>query len=208
MHFGAMLSQREAAFKIRFRTRFSVALAPDVVLLRDLRFRLGGRVCEVLGFRLALRLVLRTGSQEKNSCRQCRALSHIRPLPGCNKRPDPGPIGQLGSYCSPAQAMKANTTTAAMKSKLSASPNNGASAAFVARVDVVLLNTFASIAPPPRLDMSSRHSGAPSRRKLASAPYRRGRAPRRSTANCGVSAANMRDSAGALPHAHSAKQQQ
>jgi hypothetical protein len=98
---------------------------------------------------LTLLLVLRTGSQEKNSCRQCRAFSHIRLLPGCNKRPDPGPIGQLGSYCSPAQAMKANTTTAAMKSKLSASPNNGTSAAFVARVDVVLLNTFASMRPSP-----------------------------------------------------------
>src|SRR5947208_4614729 len=153
---------------MRFRTRFSVALAPDVVLLRDLRFRLGGRICEVPGFRLTLRLVLRTASQEKKSCRHFRALPHIVP-----PRPSLGSKGAslralvaAWCYCRPAQAKNANTTMAAMKSKLSARPNNGTSAASVARVDVVLRNTFASMRPSP-IDLPSRHGGAPSRRKLA-----------------------------------------
>jgi hypothetical protein len=38
---------------------------------------------------------------------------------------------------------------AAMKSKLRARPNNGTSAGSLARVDVVLLNTFASMRPSP-----------------------------------------------------------
>ena len=47
-----------------------------MVLLRDLRFRLGGRLNYFLLLHLVLLLVCRTGSQQKKNCRHRRALPH------------------------------------------------------------------------------------------------------------------------------------
>src|SRR4029077_17448619 len=47
-----------------------------MVLLRDLCFRLGGRLSIFVLLRLALLFVCRTGSQQKKNCRHRRALPH------------------------------------------------------------------------------------------------------------------------------------
>jgi hypothetical protein len=47
-----------------------------MVLLRDLRFRLSGRLSIFLLLRLALLFVCRTSSQQKKNCRHRRALPH------------------------------------------------------------------------------------------------------------------------------------